>query len=272
MKSETGQLKIEDWLDEQVSFGKHTFSIESLESAFSEQSQTAIKRSLNRLSRKEKIVSVHKGFYVIVTPEYRAWKILPPALFIDNLMKYLNRPYYVGLLNAAAFHGAAHQSPQEFFVFTTFPVMRPTVKKGIRINYISKKEIAETFIEKKKTETGYLKISSPELTAADIINYQKRIGGLNRAATVLEELAEAIDVEKINSEFLLEIQISVVQRLGFMFEFVIGNQEIAQKLYDCAIESKLDFFPVPLDSAKEKRGFSGDNRWKVVVNTTVELD
>jgi predicted transcriptional regulator of viral defense system len=272
MKTENKQISVENWIDRQISFGKLTFSIDRLENELPEHSQTAIKRSLSRLTKKEKVVSVHKGFYAIVSPEYSSWKILPPALFIDGLMKYLNRPYYTGLLNAAAFYGASHQSPQEFFVFTNFPVMRPTRKKGIKVNYISKAEIPGNFLEDKKTETGYLKVSSPELTAADIVQYQKRIGGLNRAATILEELAESINIEKINRKFLSKLQTSVIQRLGFLLEEVIEDQELSEKIFVLSQKMNLKFFPVPLGSAKEKRGFSSNNRWRVIVNTEFDID
>jgi hypothetical protein len=49
-------------------------------------------------------------------------------------MKYLGREYYVGLLNAAALHGSAHQQPQEFTVITNTSNLRNTLKKGIKIN------------------------------------------------------------------------------------------------------------------------------------------
>lgn len=272
MENENLQLRVEDWVNKQVSIGKKAFSLEMLAAALPQQSQTAIKQSLNRLSRKRKLASVHKGYYVIVSPEYAAWELLPPTLFIDGLMRYLNRPYYIGLLNAAAFYGAAHQSPQEFFVFTNFPVMRPTEKKGVRINYISKKTIVGNLLENKKTETGFLKVSSPELTAADVVQFHKRIGGLNRAAAVLEELAEAVVVEKINQDFLCEVQIAVIQRLGYLFETVIGRQELSDRIYDCTQSIGLKFFPVPLNSAKKGNGFSADNRWKVIANVEIELD
>jgi len=272
MDNNSEKLKVEDWINEQISRGKYGFSREMLESAFPVRSPNALKHSLSRLSRKGKIVSVHQDYYVIVSPEYASRGILPPALFVDGLMKNLNRPYYAGLLNAAAFYGAAHQSPQEFFVFTNFPAMRPARKKGVRINYISKATIPENLLEDRKTETGYLKISSAELTAADIVQFHKRIGGLNRAAVVLEELAEAINIEKINREFIEETQTSVIQRLGYLLETVVGLEEIPEKLYRCAQDLQIKFFPVPLNAAGKIRGFSAVNRWKVIDNAEVELD
>jgi len=33
---------------------------------------------------------------------------LPPIFSIDILMKFIERPYFVGLISALALHGAAH--------------------------------------------------------------------------------------------------------------------------------------------------------------------
>jgi hypothetical protein len=106
------------------------------------------------------------------------------------------------LLNAAAYHGASHQQPQEFFVVTGFSVMRPMQKKGLKLNYISKKEISATLLDISKTEAGYLKISNPALTATDLIQYAKRVGVINRVATVLAELAERILPNAFNANLL----------------------------------------------------------------------
>jgi hypothetical protein len=43
----------------------------------------------------------------------------------------LFRPYYVSLLNAAAYYGAAHQQTQAFSVITTLPTLRNAVKKEV---------------------------------------------------------------------------------------------------------------------------------------------
>ena len=61
---------------------------------------------------------------MIITPEYAQSGMLPATLFIDDLMKSLNRKYYIGLHSAAALYGAAHQQPMEFFVITENPPLR----------------------------------------------------------------------------------------------------------------------------------------------------
>lgn len=87
-------------------------------------SDNAVKKALQRAKQKKGIALIRKEFYIIVPPEYRQLGILPPVLFIADLMRFLNRNYYTGLLNAAVFYGAAHQQPQEFFCYynKAFPV------------------------------------------------------------------------------------------------------------------------------------------------------
>jgi len=53
----------------------------------------------------------------------------PPVQYIDYLMKHINRKYYVALLNAAEFYGAAHQRPQQYSVVCEFPSIRDLSKK-----------------------------------------------------------------------------------------------------------------------------------------------
>ncbi len=272
METQSSQLRVEEWVDKEIAYGRSAFSLDRVESELPQYSETAIKRSLNRLSRKGTIISAHKGYYVIVTPQYFSRGILPPALFIDGLMRFLNRSYYVGLLNAAAFHGAAHQVPQEFFVFTGFPPMRPTVKKGVKVNYITRKEIRENLLEDRKTETGVVKISSPELTAADLVQHNKRIGGLNRVAEVLSELTEAIRIEKLDKEFIQFVPTAVIQRLGYLLETAIGAESLADGLYRAAASNVGKFFPVPLSSTKRRHGFPVETRWNVVVNETIDTE
>ncbi|MBX3290068.1 MAG: type IV toxin-antitoxin system AbiEi family antitoxin [Acidobacteria bacterium] len=270
MRSQNSQPRVEEWINRQIAYGRNAFSLDRAEKELPQYSETAIKRSLNRLSRKGKIVSAHKGYYVIVTPQYSSRGILPPALFIDGLMRFLERSYYIGLLNAAAFYGAAHQVPQEFFVFTSSPPMRPTVKKGIKVNYITRKEIPENLLEERKTETGTIKISSPELTAADLLQHMKRVGGLNRVVEVLSELTDAVRIEKLDKEFVQFVPTAVVQRLGYLFEKAIGAEALADELFKSAELTGGKFFPVPLNPTGKKRGFPIETRWNIIVNELID--
>lgn len=264
---------IEDWLLDLQGKGRLTFSLEELCLEASAISFEAIKLSLNRLVNKNKIVSVHQGYYVIVPPSYQNLSILPPIYFIDGLMNFLKRPYYVGLTNAAALYGAAHQQPQSFYVVSTLPALRPTIKKDLLIQYLNIKNFPnQLFIEQRKTETGYVKISSAELTATDLIQYEKRIGGLNRAATVLNELADEIHIQKLNQAFLATIPVVTIQRLGYLMDVVLERNNIAQKLYTESKAMGCTFFRIPLKASKTMKNYEINEKWKVVVNTEIEID
>ncbi|MEA1787739.1 type IV toxin-antitoxin system AbiEi family antitoxin [Arenibacter sp. GZD96] len=270
--AEQNEISINQWLDNLLAKGAYGFSKDVLQSEIPNYSDIAIKRALSRLSTKGKIISLYKGYYLLIPPQYLSKGILPPPLYLDAFMKYLQRPYYVALLNAAAFHGASHQQPQEYFVITGFPVLRSTLKKGLKVNYISVKEIPDPLIEKRKTEAGYLNISNAALTACDLVQFEKRIGGLNRAATVLNELTEVIKPSDFSETLLQHTPATALQRLGYLLENVCFNQELADTLYESMERGKLKFFRIPLKTAKETIGYSSENRWKVIVNTEIEID
>ena len=259
------------WIEKQQSWGRYVFSLEQLRKEFLNLSEDAVLLSLTRLSKKNRIVSVYKGFYLIVAPEYAARGILPPINFIDDLMAFTGKPYYVGLLSAAALHGAAHQQPQEFFVVTTTKQLT-TRKKGIIINYFTKKNIPEELLEKRKTETGYVNISSPELTAADLVYYQKRVGGLDRVCQVINELAEAVRPKRISPDFIASLSTPTIQRLGYIFDKIVDRPGLAQKLLEGSKRCNRTFFLQPFEAGGKRKGFETDERWKIIINTNVEIE
>lgn len=261
---------MEDWVNQLLMEGKFAFALHQLRTGFPEQSATANKFALKRLVDKEQIISIHKGYYLIIPPQYRSKGVLPPSLFLDAFMKELKRPYYLALLNAAAYHGSAHQRPQEFFVVTNFPVLRPMQKKGLKINFISKKEIPDQLLDTRKTEAGYLKISNPVLTATDLIQYAKRTGGINRVATVLSELAERIQPDAFDNHLLQHVPVTALQRLGYLLDKVLNNQSLADGLYQALQKNESLLFRIPLKASAPAKGFATDEKWKVILNTTIE--
>lgn len=272
MKNSRKLKNAEEWVNHLLANGRYAFALQQFRADFPEQSDTANKFALKRLVDKEQIISVHKGYYLIIPPQYRSKGILPPTLFLDAFMKELDRPYYLALLNAAAYHGASHQQPQEFFVVTGFPVLRPMYKKGLKINYISKKEIPATLLDTRKTEAGYLKISNPALTATDLIQYAKRVGGINRVVTVLAELTESIQPNAFDADLLSHVPVTALQRLGYLLDKIIDNQPLANALYMALQNNKAALFRIPLKASAPDKGFASDERWKVIVNTTIELE
>ena len=263
---------VSQWIEALEKRGRISFSLYQLENELPDCSGVAIRSALKRLSRKGKVVSFHKGFYLIISAQYATRGILPAALFMDNFMKYLNRSYYVGLLSAAALFGSAHQQPQEYFVMTDFPVLRPSLKKGLKVNFISKRNIENRLLKERKTETGYLKVSSACLTACDLVQYEKRAGGLGRVAVVLNELVDEMDPKEFDAVFFSSVPTATVQRLGYLVEEVINRRKLADKLFEASGKNGLKFFRIPLKTSLPVNGYSSGNRWKVIVNSEIVLD
>ena len=271
MESEK-QLKVKDWIENLQKRGVITFSRQEVTNIFPLQSEISLRNSLNRLANKGSIVSIWKGFYVIVSLKYASRKIVPPELYMDQLMKYLNRTYYVGLLSAAAFHGAAHQQPQDFFVITESPALRNTNKKGTRVLFLNKKEIVNTLCISLKTETGYVQVSSKELTAADLITYQKEIGGLNRVSTIFNELAESLNFDSLNKDYFENVPVSTIQRMGYILEVVLEQNSIAELLLTKAKYFSCTFQKVPLKNGNKIDDCEVDSKWKIIINEQIEID
>jgi predicted transcriptional regulator of viral defense system len=263
---------VSTWIEDLQKDGRVCFSLAEATAKFPSYSGIVLKNALTRLVGKKKICSVWKGFYVIIPIEYQSKGIIPEVYYIDWLMKFLGRNYYVSLLNAAAFYGAAHQQPQEFTVVTTPPSLRSTQKKGTKINFNNRATILEQFTQQRKTPTGYLCISSPELTATDLIQFEKEIGGINRAATVLNELSESCDFNKLTKEFFEYVPTPVIQRLGYLLECVLEYQSQANNLYSCVEKYDISFRKTPLKNKKNIANCETNKKWKIIINEQIEID
>ena len=256
---------LSDFVDSLQAEGRYSFAKDEAKNALGG-SDLALKRALERLSKKRRIVMVGKRFYVSVPLEYQASGILPATSFIENLMTFIGRPYYVALLSAAAIHGAAHQQPQEFHVITEQP-KRDIKAAGLRIRFFMKSRMEQTPVVRVKTETGYIRVSTPGATAIDLVRYEARIGGINRTVTVLQELAESIKGKDLLEAAKLERKLAYIQRLGYLLE-KIGRGDIVSPLASWVASRQPTV--IALKPRLPQKGFPRDRRWNIIENTEVE--
>lgn len=257
---------LEDFINRIRSVGRYSFSLAEIRQQF-DTSDKAINQNLYRLKTKKQVAQIRKGFYAIITPEYSHQGMIPPALFIDDLMPSLNKRYYVGLLSAAALYGAAHQQPMEFFVITEKPALRKISTKKLKINFYVKKDWSDEDIVSKKTDAGNIKVSTPELTALDLLYYNSI--GINNTVTVLKELMAEIKPAELTKTAKRYPQVAAIQKLGYLLDKEIGNEKLADALSK-ALNSKT-IFPVALSSKKSKIA-AVDEKWKVIKNVQIESD
>jgi len=254
-----------DYISDLQSKGRYTFTRDEAQKALS-LSGLALKKSLERLSKKKSIVLVHRGFYIIVPLEYRTRGVLPPEWFVRELMQFMKLDYYVGLLSAAAIHGAAHQQPQEFDV--VIPQFQRDIRIGnLSVRFFKKAHLLSTPVVETKTSTGFVRVSDPESTAIDLVTYEARIGGLSRVVTVLQELAESLKADAIVRAAAAEKSIAPVQRLGYLLE-KIGHGKLTSPLEEWV--SSHHPRPAPLQAGISRKGSQRNSKWNILVNTDLE--
>lgn len=267
--SDTQYKYLDDYLDEMRSQGRFTFTSNEVIGRF-RLTDNAFKKTMQRLLQKDRVARLRNEFYLIIPPEYASRQTLPLGYFIDDLMKFLERDYYVGLLTAAMYHGAAHQQPQTQFIVSAPPYLRPIKNRQQSIVFCLKKEWDTDFIAQYKTDAGYINISGPALTALDLVFYSDRIGGINRAATVLAELIFELKPDKLAKAATKFSQTTTLQRLGFLLEEVLHKIELADALHASLNNRK--YYPTQLDPKKESENQKTPNRWKIIPNMEVEAD
>jgi predicted transcriptional regulator of viral defense system len=258
-----------EWLRSQQTRGRYTFThAEAVEGLG--RTPLAVTKALWRLAKQGLVVCPRRWFYVIVPGEFDIAGAPPASWFIDDLMGYLEQPYYVGLLTAAAQHGASHQAAQVFQVVTDRSTSAIRVGRN-RIQFVMKSEMDGTPTTRVKTPTGYMAMSTPEATALDLVRYYKVAGYFSHVATVLEELAEKLDGEAlVQAAEAGGFEMVVVQRLGYLLDLVEAPGKITGGL--AALVAKSGPQAVPLQPGRPRKGCPVDARWRIAVNAEVESD
>ena len=261
-------MELYDWnsyFNELVNDSKYTFTFSELKEHF-HLSDKSLLQGLYRYKKNKKIVQIRKEFYGILVPHIAMNGQLPYFEFVDDMMKSLNKNYYVALLNAAALYGAAHQQPQVVYVFSTPPIPRNI--KSSNLFFLSKSNWSQEFVVQRKTQTGFINVSSPELTALDLCTYIWKFG-VNRVTTILIELCEEMRppiLKKVAREY---DNIASLQRLGYILESFTENEKLINTIHSIFQTKKSCY--VPLSPKKEKKG-EYNRKWKIIVNMQIEPD
>lgn len=262
-------MKLSDYINDLIAHGKCCFSIAEAVNKTGK-SKTSIIHSIEHLKARGEVASPAKGFYVIVTPEYRIYECLPPEFFIPYLMDYWGYDYYCGLLTAAMYLGSSHQAPQIFQVI--IEQKRSTIECGkVRVQFVTKRDIKGVPIQQISTLKSILKLSSAEATAMDLICYPHRSGGLNHIITVLSELHEIITPEKLLSLIENQPELAWKQRFGYLLD-ILAADELSNVVHNYLSSQKRVDYVLLMPGLPVSTNMSRNEKWKIVENTTVEVD
>ncbi|NLF24515.1 MAG: hypothetical protein GX589_02510 [Deltaproteobacteria bacterium] len=254
------------WVNEQQSRGQYAFTRAEAQAALSKQAPTLTK-AIQRLCASGRIERVCRGFYAIVPLEYKGAGGVPAEWYLSKLMKVRRLPFYVGLLTAAAWHGAGHQQPQELHVVTVKQTRKVKTKRT-RISFFVSRQLPHGLTEDRRTQTGDVPVSTPAWTALDLLRFQSRLGGFDSITPVLAELAENIRIKDLLDASVREQDRSLVRRLGWLLSALGFDEKVKPLLRALQKERPIK---VLLDPAKPPRG-RYDSLWCVVKNAELILE
>ena len=263
-----------EWVSEIASSGRIAFTRDEAVSKLNIDSRL-FSQTLKNLQQQNLLVSPKRGFYVIVPPEYKIWGAPPPYSYIDELMKFKDCPYYVGLLDAAYLHGATHQGVLWYQLvvgkrISNFHAGRSAVSVHFCKNF---KEVSAG-VEIRHSVEGKFLISSPELTVFDLIRYSHGGAGFDNIATVLTDLGDSLNAVKLANISSLFGK-TVTQRLGYILDF-IGYESLTAELHNKFSKSSFDW--TELTPVRTKYAdillppLERDHKWKIIVRLYPESD
>lgn len=136
----------------------------------------------------------------------------------------------------------------------------------VRVAFIVRKRLKDVPVQNFNTPRGVILASTPEATAVDLVGYHHHVGGLDQVATILSELADQIDPQKLLT-VARTAPVPWAQRLGYLLEHAGAPEKAAAlKMFvkDAARET------VPLLPGASKEDAQRAAEWKLLINTEVE--
>lgn len=258
---------ISSYLEYLQAHGRYSFTLEDAVSALKRTKQ-AVRLALLRQKQKANVAEPRRGLFLIVPPQYRHLRCLPPDQCIRQIMEYLKLPYYVCLLSSAQMYGATHHQPQVFQVMTNKNIRNIHCGKT-RIEFIKRKNLVNMPTKEFKTPRGMIVVATPEATALDLVHYHKQAGGMGNVINVLAELVENITPQQLKQVLSKSHSLSDLQRLGYLFDF-LGFNTLTH-----VIEKYLESYrirPCPLLEQESVIDAELNTKWKILINTELELE
>lgn len=257
-----GQSLLEDFTKE----ARRVFTIQEAMQRLN-LSRPATIRIIARLKKNKEIMTLTKGLYALWHPTERTFGI-DPLPIIDALMKYRRCDYYVGLLSAADHLGAAHHKPQILQVMVPKQIMLRK-EKDLRIRLYVRKQFPRRGLNSLQTPSGVVPLSSPELTALDVIAYEHACGGFGNVCLVIRDLIPQLKGSPLLTLSKVYGCLSIVQRLGFMLEGFGASSSVLKPLKEWLRERKP--IPIPLVRSLFRKGRIHPD-WQVIENAALEKE
>jgi predicted transcriptional regulator of viral defense system len=268
---------LDRYLDEQLSRGRAYFTREEGLDALG-LSQEAFSAAATRLTKKRRLASPRRGFFLILRPEDQVAGAPDPVRWIDPLMKYLGLDYRISLLRAAAFHGSSHQAAMVFQVVVprqlrAFDIGRHRLQFVYQAPAAFAKANHPDWLAQMKSEAGFAKVAGVELVLLDSARYFHKAAGINGVAQIAKDLGAHADPRKL-AKAAAYYENASVRRLGYLLDRgghvrqagalePFARKAKSMKLLDPSVKPLIESFA----ALHEK-----DSKWKLIINEPVEAD
>ena len=282
-------LTIRKWIQSLEEKGIYSFSMQELKEVFAHLKEKTILNTLGTLKKQGKLLPLWNGIYSIVrfvdignaTDNKAIREEGKPYFYIETLMQHLKREYYVALLSAVEVYLSPKEALQanEITVITSLPPLRDSFRGQGKIRYFVKKDIKnlrEIGVKRKtlpfSIKERTLRVASLELTAVDLLLYEKEIGGIQKAVEVIQRIKNHLSWQELPTEVILSTPVSIFQRLGYVLSF-IKEEELAEGLKERVLSTGKKFRRTLLKTdVPEKGGEPFCPIWKIVVNISLQND
>ncbi len=240
--------------------GKTTFSLKDI-----------LKYNVNRkeflynLTRKNWILRIKKGIYVIAPLEAGELGAKSHTVHSFVIASHLVEPYYISHWSALNYHNLTHQTPPAVYVTSTKPRNRRRILNAefIFVTVPSRKMFG--FIAN-KVENRDVYISTPEKTVVDCLDHPEHCGGIVEVAKVIY-----FEIRRLNLKQVIE-----------MAE-LMGNRTILKRLGYLLDTLKFDEYMGLLDGVQLSQGYSKldpklpntgriSQRWRLRVNAEIDFE
>lgn len=248
------------FLDNAERHGQLNVRTHEMAEALAPTSPSAVYQALHRQQRRGRLLRLSRGsgHWVIVPLQYASSGAPPIESWLDTyLRKTLALPYYVGLLSAAEAYGA---SPYAVMV-TQIAVPKPRRALMVgrhKLVFYTRSHVDNIPTQWHESRYGRYRISSPEMTALELVKRSNLVGGMSRVNEIVASLFKPCSSAGMLEALTATHEIPAAQRLGTLLK-MNNHPELAD-----TIKRWL--------SDKSTRTISLDSSGEVHPNDTVDDD
>ncbi|MBI2646146.1 MAG: hypothetical protein HYW85_03820 [Deltaproteobacteria bacterium] len=219
--------------------GKRIFSVSEAQSQL-KISRASVMAILTRLRRDNLIITLTNGLYAILEPTEQNHGLRP----------------------------LAHHKPQHLQVILPKRYFLKRLGK-LKMQFLLKRHFSDIGTLTVKAAFGYYKISSPELTALDVISYENDCGGFSNVCLVIRDLIGEMNEKSLRACTKNYAIMSSIQRLGYMMEKVHAPKKLMTPLKKWIQHQSPSL--IPLYSRGKRKG-SINKDWMLIENTELEFE